>query len=56
MRRALELTGDAEVRAHLGVALCESGRREEGRGELAAAVRERPSLLEIPEVARWHRP
>jgi choline-sulfatase len=56
LRRALELTGDAEVRAHLGVALCESGRAEEGRAELRAAVRERAALKEIPEVARWLQP
>ncbi len=56
LRRALELTGDAEVRAHLGVALCETGRAEEGRAELRAAIRERAALGEIPEVARWLRP
>jgi len=52
LRRALELTADAEVRAHLGVALTASGHAEEGRALLEAAVKERPALTGIPEVAR----
>lgn len=53
LERALELTGDAEVRAHLGVALSESGRAADGRTLLDAAVKERPALAGIPEVERW---
>jgi arylsulfatase A-like enzyme/Flp pilus assembly protein TadD len=53
LTRALEATGDAEVRAHLGVALAESGREAEGREQVRAAVQERPELARIPEVAEW---
>ncbi|MBZ0267242.1 tetratricopeptide repeat protein, partial [bacterium] len=51
LRRALEMTGDAEVRAHLGIALAATGRGDEGTATLRAAVRERPALHDIPEVA-----
>ena len=53
LQRALEATGDAEVRAHLGVALAESGRAREGRAYVRAAVEERPELARKPEVAKW---
>lgn len=55
LRRALELTGDDEVRAHLGIALAEAGQKDEGVSLVRAAAAARPSLLEIPEVARWVR-
>ncbi|MEZ5063385.1 MAG: sulfatase-like hydrolase/transferase [bacterium] len=55
LRRALAATGDAEVRAHLGVALAEAGNVEEGRSLVRAAVGERAELARIPEVARWMR-
>lgn len=53
LRRALALTGDAEVRAHLGIALAEAGNAAEGRPLVRQAVAERASLLEIPEVGKW---
>ncbi len=53
LRRALALTSDSEVRAHLGIALCAAGRADEGRPLLKQATTERRSLLEIPEVSRW---
>jgi arylsulfatase A-like enzyme/Flp pilus assembly protein TadD len=53
LERAWELTRDPEVRAHLGIALAESGREEEGRRHVRAAVDERASLASLPEVARW---
>ena len=56
LTKALELTGDAEVRLHLGIALAESGRREEGVAHVRAALRERPLLAEVPEAARWRVP
>jgi arylsulfatase A-like enzyme/predicted Zn-dependent protease len=52
---AWRATGDAEVRAHLGVALAESGREEDGSAHVRAAVAARPQLAELPEVARWAR-
>jgi tetratricopeptide (TPR) repeat protein len=55
LRLAWEATGDAEVRAHLGVALAESGRAEEGRAHVRAAVGEREALGRIPEIAKWAR-
>lgn len=51
LTRALEMTGDAEVRAHLGIALTETGRADEGDAMIRAAVKERPSLRTVPEVA-----
>jgi arylsulfatase A-like enzyme/Flp pilus assembly protein TadD len=51
LRRALDATGDAEVRAHLGIALAATGRAAEGTAMLRAAVQERPALRAIPEVA-----
>lgn len=56
LRTAWLATSDAEVRAHLGIALAMSGREPEGRGHVRAAVEERPSLLEVPEVAEWSGP
>jgi arylsulfatase A-like enzyme/Flp pilus assembly protein TadD len=53
LERAWRETQDAEVRAHLGVALAESGRAEDGRAHLAAAVAERPELRDVSEVSRW---
>ncbi|MCA9751325.1 MAG: sulfatase-like hydrolase/transferase [Gemmatimonadetes bacterium] len=53
LRRALESTGDAEVRAHLGIALAQSGQEREGREMVRQALAERESLGRIPEVARW---
>jgi arylsulfatase A-like enzyme/predicted Zn-dependent protease len=55
LERAWRATGDAEVQAHLGVALAESGRESEGAAHVRAAVSERPALAEIPEIARWNR-
>ncbi len=55
LRRALEATRDAEVRAHLGLALLAGGRSEEGLAELKAAIRKRPELRELPETKRWLR-
>lgn len=55
LRAALAATGDAAVKAHLGVALAESGNEREGIDLVRAAVRERATLLEIPEVAKWRR-
>jgi hypothetical protein len=40
---------------HLGIALAESGRRDEGIAHVRAAIQERPSLAEVPEAARWSR-
>jgi tetratricopeptide (TPR) repeat protein len=53
LRRAWELTGDAEVRAHLGIALAESGEVGEGRQHVRAAVAERATLASLPEVEKW---
>jgi Flp pilus assembly protein TadD len=53
LRRALDLTNDPEVRAHLGVALSESGEAADGKALLDAAVKARPELARIPEVAKW---
>jgi Flp pilus assembly protein TadD len=53
LERAWRDSEDAEVRAHLGVALAESGRAEDGRAHLAAAVAERPELRDLSEVSRW---
>jgi arylsulfatase A-like enzyme/Flp pilus assembly protein TadD len=53
LHKAYELTRDAEVRAHLGIALAETGRTADGRAHVRAAVSERPELAEIPEVAKW---
>lgn len=53
--KAWRVTQDAEVRAHLGIALSESGRATEGTAHVRAAVAERPALAEVPEVARWNR-
>jgi Flp pilus assembly protein TadD len=47
-------TGDAEVRAHLGVALAEAGREDAGRRHVRVAVSERPALATVPEVAKWN--
>jgi predicted Zn-dependent protease len=55
LRRALEATGDAEVRAHLGIALAMSGQLEEGRELIREAVREDRDLRQIPEAAKWMR-
>jgi tetratricopeptide (TPR) repeat protein len=55
LTRAWRETEDAEVRAHLGVALAETGRVEEGTAHVRAAVAERPALAAIPEVAKWSR-
>jgi tetratricopeptide (TPR) repeat protein len=55
LTRAWSETGDAEVRAHLGIALAESGRAREGVEHLRAAAAERSSLTRLPEVARWLR-
>jgi tetratricopeptide (TPR) repeat protein len=52
---AWKATGDAEVRAHLGIALAESGKTDEGAAHVRAALRERPSLAEIPEARKWNR-
>lgn len=56
LRAALRDTGDAEVKAHLGIALAESGREEEGKKLVRAALEERPSLADVPEAARWNLP
>jgi arylsulfatase A-like enzyme/Flp pilus assembly protein TadD len=53
LENAWQATHDAEVRAHLGVALAESGRTAEGRAHVRAAVAERPDLASVPEIARW---
>jgi arylsulfatase A-like enzyme len=50
---AWNLTEDPGVRAHLGVALAESGDVTAGREHVQAAVRERAELRSVPEVARW---
>ncbi|MDP6529628.1 MAG: sulfatase-like hydrolase/transferase [Gemmatimonadota bacterium] len=55
LRRAWEATRDAEVRAHLGIALAESGREADGRAHVRAALAERPDLGSVPEVAEWAR-
>jgi arylsulfatase A-like enzyme/Flp pilus assembly protein TadD len=55
LERAWRATGDAEVRAHLGVALAESGREPEGIEHVRAALAERPDLTRLPEVSRWSR-
>ncbi len=55
LTRAWESTRDAEVRLHLGIALAESGRRDEGIAHVRAAIQERPSLADVPEAARWSR-
>jgi Tfp pilus assembly protein PilF len=55
LTRAWRMTEDAEVRAHLGVALAETGRVEEGTTHVRAAVAERPALTGIPEVVKWNR-
>ncbi|MBZ0267355.1 sulfatase-like hydrolase/transferase [bacterium] len=55
LEKAWQLTRDAEVRAHLGIALAESGRATEGKAHVRAAVAERPALADVPEVARWNR-
>jgi tetratricopeptide (TPR) repeat protein len=53
LRKAFDLTGDPEVRAHLGIALAETGRTADGRAHVRAALAERPELAEIPEVSKW---
>jgi len=53
LTKAWEATRDAEVRAHLGVALAESGRVDEGRAHVRAAVAERADLTGTPEIATW---
>jgi arylsulfatase A-like enzyme/tetratricopeptide (TPR) repeat protein len=50
---AWEKTRDAEVRLHLGIALAEAGRGEEGSAHVRAAVDERPQLASVREVAKW---
>jgi arylsulfatase A-like enzyme/Flp pilus assembly protein TadD len=55
LRQALAATDDAEVRAHLGIALAMTGERDEGRELLRAAVREERELRNIPEAAKWMR-
>ena len=55
LRLAWQVTGDAEVRAHLGVALAESGRAEEGATHVRAAIAERSALARTPEMAKWSR-
>jgi Flp pilus assembly protein TadD len=52
---AWEQTRDAEVRAHLGIAMAESGNTREGMSHVRAAVRDRPSLEALPEVRKWNR-
>jgi Flp pilus assembly protein TadD len=56
LQDAWQRTSDAEVRAHLGVALAESGNEAEGIAHVKEAIRERPALADVPEVARWDRP
>jgi Tfp pilus assembly protein PilF len=51
LRKALSATKDPVVRAHLGVALHESG-ESEGIEEVQRALREEPALMDIPEVRR----
>jgi tetratricopeptide (TPR) repeat protein len=53
LRRAWEITGDPEVRAHLGIALAESGNVVEGRQHVRAALAARASLASLPEVGKW---
>ena len=53
LTKAWQQTQDAEVRAHLGVALAESGREDEGRRHVKAAVAARAELSDLPEVAKW---
>ena len=55
LKKSWEATRDAEVRAHLGVALAEVGRLGEGIPHVLAAVAERPTLRNIPEVSKWSR-
>jgi arylsulfatase A-like enzyme/Flp pilus assembly protein TadD len=55
LKKSWEATRDAEVRAHLGVALAEVGRLGEGIPHVLAAVAERPALRKVPEVSKWSR-
>lgn len=50
---AWERTNDAGVRAHLGLALVESGNVPAGRAHLLAAVQDHPALRSLPGVADW---
>jgi Flp pilus assembly protein TadD len=53
LRKALAATNDPTVRAHLGIALAESGQTREGIELVRRAVRDQPDLDEIPEVRAW---
>jgi arylsulfatase A-like enzyme/Flp pilus assembly protein TadD len=53
LTKAWEISGDVEVRLHLGIALAESGRVEEGRAHVREAIRERPELGRVPEAGKW---
>lgn len=53
LRKALAATNDATVRAHLGVALSQAGETREGVELVKRAVRDQPSLAEIPEIRAW---
>jgi len=53
LRKALAATDDATVRAHLGVALSAAGETREGVEQVKRAVRDQPSLAEIPEIRAW---
>jgi arylsulfatase A-like enzyme/Flp pilus assembly protein TadD len=53
LQKAFDSTGDSEVRAHLGVALAESGRSHEGMAHIRAARAEKPELARLPELQKW---
>jgi arylsulfatase A-like enzyme/Flp pilus assembly protein TadD len=56
LKKAWRATQDAEVRAHLGIALARTGREKEGRGHLRAAFAERPGLADKPGLREWTTP
>jgi arylsulfatase A-like enzyme/Flp pilus assembly protein TadD len=55
LTEAWRVMRDDEVRGHLGVALAESGREEEGIAHVRAAIAARPELANIAELAKWNR-